>query len=394
MAFVPENREYTVRGRVYDKTTSEFIEGVEVQSLIGGEAVKTDNQGRFELTLNLETNPENDKVIAESRLLYMKGGYIPSYQSILTGNNLVKRDLRNASLLNIETAAEQEISNITTLINDKIDDVKGLLGFDVGLQKQKAIMRIVRIIQTKLIPLILGMIISFGITSLQQREQMSCPGGQSLRRTSRRRNRIVKQLNNIFTQIAANTALAAVFAALERVLGQASQTLINTPVPVSTPPGVGLPMSSINRINDIIDKLQEQEEQAKNSNRKVLVALAYLASAIFFIIGLLRGLDSMIAECAEAEGVDFDQEAINEELLELANTQEESTGFDNTEVNGFTLSVEVDDQEIGSLKRRFAVARDAGGVAVLSGEKSLGSSDQILIDELAYYIRINDLKAV
>jgi hypothetical protein len=139
---------------------------------------------------------------------------------------------------------------------------------------------------------------------------------------------------------------------------------------------------------------QRNPEQAKNSNRKVLVALAYLASAIFFVIGLLRGLDSMVAECAEAEGVDFDQEAINEELLELANTQEESTGFDNTEVNGFTLSVEVDDQEVGSLKRRFAVARDAGGVAVLSGEKSLGSSDQILIDELAYYIRINDLKAV
>lgn len=395
MAFVPENREYTIRGRVYDKTTSQFLEGVEVQSLLGGETIKTDNQGRFELTLNLETNPENGKIVQPARLLYTKGGFIPSYQSILTGNDRVKSDLRNASLLNIETAAEQEINKITTRINDKIDDVRNLLGPNAGLQKQKAIMRIVRIIQTKLIPLILGMIVSFGITNLQQRQQMSCPGGDTLRTTVRRRNRIAKQLNNIFAQIAANTALAAVFAALEATYLSTAQALINTPVPVSTPPGVGLPMSVINRINDIIDNLQDKAEESQGSNRKVLVALVYLATAISIVVNLLRGLDSMTQECAEKAGIDFDQVELDEELLELATQQQnENTGFTNTEVNGFNLSVEVDDQEIGSLKRRFAVARDASGVAVLTGEKSLGSSDQILIDELAYYIRINDLKAV
>jgi len=57
--------------------------------------------------------------------------------------------------------------------------------------------------------------------------------------------------------------------------------------------------------------------------------------------------------------------------------------------------MDVQDDEknpVGSSKRRYAVAKNRDGVIPLKGEPSLSSSDQILIDELAFYIQQNDLK--
>ena len=65
-----------------------------------------------------------------------------------------------------------------------------------------------------------------------------------------------------------------------------------------------------------------------------------------------------------------------------------------TSVNGFTLGVEVDNKnQVGSLQRIYATATDPQGVVVLKGESSFSASEQILIDELAFYIRSNNLKA-
>ena len=64
-----------------------------------------------------------------------------------------------------------------------------------------------------------------------------------------------------------------------------------------------------------------------------------------------------------------------------------------TEVNGFIMDVQDDEKnQVGTLKRRYAVAKNKNGVILLKGEPSLSSSDQILIDELAFYIQQNDLK--
>ena len=48
---------------------------------------------------------------------------------------------------------------------------------------------------------------------------------------------------------------------------------------------------------------------------------------------------------------------------------------------------------VGTLKRRFAIAKNKRGVIQLRGESSFSASDQVLIDELIFYIQQNDLKA-
>ena len=63
-------------------------------------------------------------------------------------------------------------------------------------------------------------------------------------------------------------------------------------------------------------------------------------------------------------------------------------------INGFELSVVIDDKNlVGTLKRRYAIAKNQQGVIQLKGEPSFSSNDQILIDELVFYIQQNDLKA-
>ena len=46
-----------------------------------------------------------------------------------------------------------------------------------------------------------------------------------------------------------------------------------------------------------------------------------------------------------------------------------------------------------TLKRRRAIATNKQNVVMLKGEFSFSSIDQILIDELVFYIQQNDLKA-
>ena len=85
---------------------------------------------------------------------------------------------------------------------------------------------------------------------------------------------------------------------------------------------------------------------------------------------------------------------INSELLALG-TQSQSQGNPIvTNVNGFEISVVVDeDSKAGELYRRQAIAKNSTGITILKGESSFSAEDQILIDELAFYIVQNNLKA-
>ena len=55
--------------------------------------------------------------------------------------------------------------------------------------------------------------------------------------------------------------------------------------------------------------------------------------------------------------------------------------------------ISVESSQVGALTRRRAIARNKAGIIMLQGEPSFSSNDQILIDELVFYIKQNDLKA-
>ena len=87
-------------------------------------------------------------------------------------------------------------------------------------------------------------------------------------------------------------------------------------------------------------------------------------------------------------------EEINAELLAIqANSQEQGNPI-LTNVNGFELSVIQEDKfKVGNQYRRRAIAKNSGGITILQGEPSFSAQDQILLDELSFYIVQNNLKA-
>ena len=100
----------------------------------------------------------------------------------------------------------------------------------------------------------------------------------------------------------------------------------------------------------------------------------------------------MTQECATE--LNIQPEAISQELLDLSNEATEEGVTSPNSVNGFTLEVQAMGQNsVGKLKRRQAVGKNSQGIILIKGDPSFSSSDQILINELAFYIQSNNLKA-
>ena len=89
---------------------------------------------------------------------------------------------------------------------------------------------------------------------------------------------------------------------------------------------------------------------------------------------------------------------INNELLALTEGQTLQGEPVVQNVNGFKMDVVVDENSKqgfgeGVLYSRYAVAKNSTGIVILKGEPSFSADPQILIDELSFYIRNNNLKA-
>ena len=89
---------------------------------------------------------------------------------------------------------------------------------------------------------------------------------------------------------------------------------------------------------------------------------------------------------------DSAQEEISAELLALSIQQTEQTSPVVVNVNGFSLAIETE-PTTNPLKRRRAIAKNKSNIIMLQGEYSFSSIDQILMDELVFYIQVNNLKA-
>ena len=442
---IPTLQTYTVTGRLQDKNTNTPLQGAKVtlgvnqdfvkeetnvdnplnvdeQLLpnkasvdlndlifipIPGQSTRTDKQGSFSIKIKVPIIPENQKTPLVFGLLYSKSGYIPGTQAIINGDKTIKTNLSLTSLINLKEAAEE----ITQKFNDGIDLAQaGVAALSMDLldkliyAKKFSIGKLVDNIKTKLIPLAISLLLAFGISKLTQANRKTCPTPDTLNNVIRTRNRVVRQLNQLFQSITINTALALAFTALANVLKGVRLAMDALPAPqaVGVPPAKdfgGLifaqPYSFTAKLQHINDELEKLEEANKGTSRATLVSLIFLIAGVTTVVLILKSIDQMAQECAEENGVtDLELEAINQELLDLAEEEAEDGNPIIGNINGFNFSVETDNKNpVGTLKRRFAVAKDSRGVTLLKGEPSFSSSDQLLIDELVFYIQQNDLKA-
>ena len=442
---IPILQEYTITGRLQDKNTNTPMQGAKVtlgvntdvlidkntstnplgvnENLIPkntpvnlndlvfipvpGQSDRTDKQGNFSIKVKVPIIPENQKTPLTFGLLYSKSGYLPGTQAVINGDKTIKTNLPLKSLINLNESAK----DISQKFSDTIDLAQSAVGalamgiFDRIISAKKfSIGKIVDVIKTKLIPLVITLLLSFGISKLSQKNRKTCPSPDALRDVIRTRNRVVRQLNQMFKMIVINSALAFAFRSLAQILKGVRLAMdgLSIPQAIGVIPAkdfggliAAAPYSMTAKLQHINDELEKLEEKSEGISKATLVSLVFVIAGTATVILLLKSIDQMTQECAEENGVtDLELTAINQELLDLSEEEAEDGNPIIGNVNGFIFSVETDNANpVGTLKRRFAVAKDSRGITLLRGEPSFSSSDQILIDELVFYIQQNDLKA-
>lgn len=371
---------------------------------ISFDATTSPIDGSFNISIRVPVLPVNERALLNLYLVYTKPGHVPKYQPILNRDRTVKSDLSTVKITSIDVEVERAkllYQNASNMVLNKAK-VLGLSVIEAALiQRRKSVLRITNIIKRTLFPVLLGLLIEFGITSLIQSKQKTCPTPSRLKDVIKRRNKVVRQLNNIYKGIAVNTGIAAAALVLGAALKSGRISIQSLPIPqaIGIPPAKdfgGLISSQTtafqNKFTNIITLLKELEEQNKELNRELLVALLFAVAGSISAIALLNAIDKLSQECTTDDNLQF--EALSQELIDLTQEQEEDGEPIISSINGFELAVETEANGLGDLKRRFAVAKDSRGITLLKGEPSFSSVDQILIDELVFYIQQNDLKAV
>lgn len=434
---------FSTKGRLYSEQSSEPIQGVEVQPLLvlfpmklvtktrkikvddpsgkinritgkpkqikkeeeykeyvydknGNTDIKTDENGEYEIrfgTVSIEALPELS--ILEPTVLYKKDQFAPAKQSLITLAGEVPQILPIQKLLDIDEEAERRADQVKNEMN-KLAETAALIGLgavQIAIITIKAqILAFAGVAQNKLFPLAISLMVVFGITKLEKEEQETavCPNNELLRELIKRRNSIVKQINQMWIVIAANTAIAALFLYLSIQLKGVKSSISAIGFPVATPPGVGVPYSLIAKLEDVKELLKDLVGISEDLKKALLISLIFLVISLIIILRYLKRVDELIENC----GGDIPMEQINAELLAIqANSQEQGNAV-LTNVNGFELSVIQEDKfKVGDQYRRRAIAKNSGGITILQGEPSFSAEDQILLDELSFYIIQNNLKA-
>ena len=146
------------------------------------------------------------------------------------------------------------------------------------------ILKFASVVQNKLFPLAISLMIIFGITKIAAKNVRAevaegrCPNDALLRMAIKKRNSVVRQINQIWVVIIANTVIAAIFLYLTAQFKAGKIQISSLSFPVSTPPGVGVPQSLLALLEDIKEKF----EMFANINKELRKAL--LISLIFLII--------------------------------------------------------------------------------------------------------------
>ena len=319
------------------------------------------------------------------------------------GNQTLINNLGRILLTPIKKDVDQEIvkQNLLTKDQEKIIKEDTKKDFISAILK-----RILQIINDKLIPLLISKIAAFGITKLNEeilnninKVPKTCPPTiKALNDVIDAKNKLTKQLNNFYNSInLINKFLQIPIIAIDSasILARLTKISVNVASFIPSTAVTPIPVGPILIAKDLIKDLEDKIGFLKNKGKAGGIQLRFIVSKLNQVIQLLSVLDTLIGECAEELGTTLsEQEQISQELLKSTQEQSQQLSPVVTNINGFDMAViSIDNVTIGGLKRRQAIAKNPSGVIMLRGEPSFSSNDQVLIDELVFYIQQNDLKA-
>jgi len=387
-----------ISGKIVDLNTNEPLIGVKVISPLK-KITKTDKNGDFEVKVPKIVNTPLDP--KKFTISVSKNKYAPTTIIPYTSNLDTKTNLGIVTLKPLESNLKQEIIDFLTFKEAEVKEYTEK-NVTVEFKTQKKLNESINNLKKLVIPLLLGLIAQYGVTKVQElideielnggqlpdkiKELITCPPPEVISKIIERKNKLVKQLTNVLNSINKATEVLTISQKYISIADISLKILENIPTPTAIG-GVGIPISVINGIQKTINFLSQLIGKLNIANGFILSILLLLRATLTQVLNILKLLDLITQYCSGATPT-----PISAELTALTIQQSNQLSPVVTNVNGFEMGVETE-PTTKTLKRRRAIARNKQGVVMLQGEWSYSSIDQILIDELVFYIQQNDLKA-
>ena len=328
--------------------------------------------------------------------------YIPTTEIPYTANGDLKTSVGSINVKRLEGDLKKQIINYLKFPDGVVQDYnESYATYDYSIQKSTNDI----IVQLKgiIIPLLLTLIAIYGISEVKKliqdlkddkndaqkrlKEKITCPPKEDLDSIIATKNKLVGGINQTYKGIEKVVNVLDIADTILDGINIAYQLVKYTPTPTAVL-GVGIPIFVINLVQDVKQFLAANLGKIRHINKTTLNILKVLEIVLGEVLDLLNLLDALTEICYPDNDTKSD---INEELRALT-TQESNQSPIVVNVNGFEMGIEIEKTD-NSLSRKRAKATNRQGVIMLRGEYSFSSIDQILIDELVFYIQQNNLKA-
>lgn len=348
------------------------------------------------ITWSVIDNIGNKNKVYLFDVIISKENYTQKKISPFNLDKSIKSSLGIIPLESVQSSTKTAELEALLLDNKSIDQISQLktVTDPGGFASIKLGNQLISRVKQSLIPQILQLIAQFGIGKAQEaigkqlsELSVSCPSDlDTLNDIIEKKNKLTKAIENLVNTLD-NIKVGVDFAdksvtALNILLPTISNLFAYFPVAGFGAPDVSktlsVPNGPLDKINQILKKL-------KVATSGMLLLLTTIITILSQVLQLLALLDSLIQKCF-IEGA-IPSEEIDPTLFPVSDRDQASLP-----VNGFTMDIEVESYR-NEIKRKRAIAISPSGVTMLRGEWSFSSNDQVLISELTFYIKQNNLKA-
>jgi len=328
--------------------------------------------------------------------------YIPTTEIPYTANGDLKTSVGSINVKRLEGDLKKQIINYLKFPDDVVQDYnQAYVTYDYSIQKETN--KIITDLKGIIIPLLLTLIAIYGISEVKKliqdlkddkneeqtrlKEKITCPPKEDLDNIIATKNKLVGGINRSYKELEKVVNTLDIADTILDGINISYQLLKFLPTP-TTVLGVGIPIFVINLVQDAKQFLANNLGKIRHINKTTLNILKLLEVALGEVLDLLNLLDTLTQICYP----DDIKSDINEELRALTTQESNNQSPIVVNINGFEMGIEIEKSD-NSLSRKRAKATNRQGVIMLRGEYSFSSIDQILIDELVFYIQQNDLKA-
>jgi len=390
---------------------------IEQYAIIKGRVVDSNGNPLPGVNVNISVSPTNNKISITNK----NGEYSFKYPATDVNSTDISLDFNlnkysNKSITSVfqtsETITEiiYEIPRVTLfLLPDPSQQLTSQVNQDIKKQENNILKkqlpvpfetRIANLLLNKketikaiLIPFVINLILEFGTIVAQNiinkkfPKSFDCPSSNKLKEIIQKRNKLVRQLNNIYKTVIILNKILAITGIIINALKIGLQLTYTLPYPATGVPPAGLPPLTSGVIE--ITGTAKDELIQKLNKAGIIVNILTITSAVIgyllaIIIDLLKNLDFLLQQCAS----DMDLEQLNEEINSLSNQTIEKTQ-EGDFYKGFKLEVVVNEKNTSKFIQRYAQAMNTQGVPVLKTEPSFASDPQVLIDQLKFIIDSN-----